>query len=203
MNKIVKDKFGISKILIAAVLVVVLIVGAAGAYYLSTQGSAQTNPTSTQTPAGTENPVASATPTQTTTSSSSSNPSVSSASSLKYKVSLTENGQVQGTYTYQGKNAGTGNFMLRIDYTGPDGEQAFIFNGAQRKAWTYENEAWTDISSAYDTQFTMWNNLWNAYNTNLVAWTGAGDYVYTQDGTTVRIFDIQVNPSLDDSLFTH
>jgi cytoskeletal protein RodZ len=208
MNKLIKNATGISKLVIVAVLIAVIVVGAAGAYYLSTQGSAQTNPETTQTPTNTESPITTTTPTSTeapttSTPAPSTSTNVASASSLKYKVSLTENGQVQGTYTYQGKNSGTTNFMLRIDSHDAESEQAFLFSGAEKKAWAYENNQWTDISPSYDMQFAMWNNLWIAYNNNLAAWAGTGSYSYTQDGSTVTIFDIQVNPVLDDSLFTH
>jgi hypothetical protein len=187
-------------LLIVAIIVIVIVVAGIAAYVLSQNANNPSNTTPTATPSA--SPSSSSSPTATTTPTSSST-GVSGASSLKYTVSLTENGVVQGTYTLQGKNSGTNNFMMRIDFTDSDGSTIFIFNGAQHKAWTYSGNEWTDISAYYDSQFQTWNSLWQGYNTNLAAWTGNGDYSYTSGGSTVRIYDISVNPTLDDSLFVH
>ena len=47
---------------------------------------------------------------------------------------------------------------------------------------------------------TIWNSLYQGYVTNLSTWTG-GDWTYTAEGATVRIYDISVNPSIPDSVF--
>jgi hypothetical protein len=95
--------------------------------------------------------------------------------------------------------------MLRVDFT--EGESSdntiYIFNGAQQKAWTYSGNEWVDISTYYDQQYTTWDNVWKGYIANLAAWSGTGGYSYTQNGETVSIHDIQVNPTLADSLFEH
>lgn len=187
-------------LLIVAILVIVIVVAGVAAYVLSQNANnpPDSNPTATPTatPSTSSSPTATPTPPSSTTS-------VAGASSLKYTASLTENGVLQGTYTFQGKNSGTDNFMMRVDYTDSDGSTIFIFNGAQRKAWTYSGDEWVDISDFYDSQFQVWNGLWQGYNTNLAAWTGIGDHSYTSGGSTVRIYDISVNPTLDDSLFVH
>jgi hypothetical protein len=186
------NKKAISKMMIVAIVVVLIVVVAVGAVVMLNQNPSDSNTaTPTATPSG-------ASPTSTPTTGG-----VAGASSLKYSVSLTENGVVQGTYTYQGKNAGTNSFMMRIDATDSDGAKTFLFNGATKKAWTFTNNEWTDISAYYDMQFQIWNNLWSAYNTHLAAWTGTGDYPYTDGTSTVRIYDIAVNPALADSLFEH
>ena len=183
------NKAAISTMLIVAVVVVIIVVAAAaGAYYFLGQ-----NATPSTTP----------TPTPGTSTSPSGSPSVATASSLQYSVSLTENGVVQGTYTYYGKNAGTDNFAMRIDYQDQDGTGIYIFNKGTKEAWTYAGDAWVDMSSYYDSQFQIWDNMWTGYVNGLSAWAGTGDYSYTSEGSTVRIYDITVNPALADSLFTH
>jgi cytoskeletal protein RodZ len=221
------NKKAISTMLIAAIVVVIIVVVGVGAYYafsqMSPAPSESPSPTATATPSASVQPTPSGTeletaspsatstlPSETTqptaTASPSAAPNVAGATSLKYSVSLTENGVLQGAYTYWGKNAGTNSFMMRIEYTDSDSSNnaVYIFNGAQQKAWTFSNNEWTDISAAYSTQVGIWSNLWNGYVNNLaLGWTGAGDYSYTSAGSTVRIYDISVNPALEDSLFVH
>ena len=187
------SKTGISTMILVAVVVVIVVVGAAvGAYYFMSQnpaGSSDTNPTTT--PSGTTDPTTS-TPT-----------SVADATSLKYSVSLTENGVETASYTYWGKNAGTENFAMRIEYTDESDDGILIFNSETNEAWTYSGGEWVDISSYFDSQFDMWENLWTGYVNSLESWAGTGEYTYSADGNTVRIYDISVNPTLEDSLFTH
>lgn len=185
-RNIKSSKKALSTMLIVAIVVVIIVVAGVAAYWYMSQNPAtpqDTTPTSTPSP--------------TTT------PGVAGASSLKYSVSLTENGVVQGTYTYWGKNAGTDDFSMRIEFTDSDGDTIYIFNGVQDKAWTYAGGEWVDISDYYASQSDIWNNLWVGYTNSLAAWSGTGDYSYTQNGSTVRIYDISVNPALEDALFTH
>ncbi len=170
------------------------------------------SPTATSTatinPSASTSPTVSPSPTETAESSNSPSPSiapnVAGASSLQYSVSLTEAGVNQGSYTYSGKNAGTTNFMLRIDFTDTSGNQTiYIMNGAEQKAWIYSDGQWQDISAAYATQANIWTPMWQGYVNALTAWTGIGDYTYTQGNATVRIYDISINPTLADSLFQH
>ena len=183
------NKVALSKMLIVAVVVVIIVVAAAaGAYYFMGQNAT---------------PSTSPTPTPAASTSPSSAPDVSTASSLQYSVSLTENGVVQGTYTFYGKNAGTDNFAMRIDYQDQDGSGSYIFNKATEEAWTNAGDEWIDMSSYFDSQYDIWDSMWTAYVDNLAAWTGSGEYSYSAEGSTVRIYDISVNPALADSLFTH
>jgi hypothetical protein len=208
----------IATMLIVGILVVVIVVGGIGAFYVLSQNApaptespsptatstASTAPTATASettlPSPSSSPAETAQPTATVAPSA---PNIAGASSLRYSVSLTENGVVQGSYTYMGKNAGTNSFMMRIEVTSTDGNAIYIFNGAQQKAWTYSDGQWTDISELYTVQFGVWNNLWQGYVNGLSAWNGVGDYSYSSGGSTVRIYDISVNPTLEDSLFVH
>ncbi len=200
MNEIIVNKKALSQtiLIVAIVVVVVAVAGGAAAIYLTQNQAAEPNTSPTPTPQASTTPSDSTTPTP----SSGTSADIATANSVKFSVSLTENGTTR-TYTYQGKNAGSNSFMMRIDYTEGSDSTIFIFNEVQHKAWTYAGGAWVDISSYFDSQFTTWDNLWNSYITSLTAWTGSGDYSYTQGGQTIRIFDIQVNPTLADSLFEH
>lgn len=193
MKKFLPNKKALSKmILMVAVVVIVVAVAAGAAIYLTQNPSTpNTNPTATPSTSETQTPAPS------------NGNGIATATSLKYSVSLTENGAVKGIYTFQGKDADTTSPSIRIDFTEGEEETIFIFNGPQKQAWTYSGGEWVDISSYYDQQYQVWDILWKGYVNSLAAWTGTGDHSYTQDGQTVRIYDIQVNPTLADSLFVH
>ena len=179
-------------ILLAVILIVIIVIGAFIA--MGGFGNDNSNTTPTPTPGTSSTPVP---------SSSVTGADIAGASSLQYSVAVTSGGVSQGSYTYYGKNAGTADFMMRIDYTDSSGTQgAFIINSAQQKAWSYSDGTWTDVSAAYTMQYDTWNTLWQGYVNYLGAWTGLGDYTYSAGGDSVTISGISVNPSLPDSLFT-
>jgi hypothetical protein len=194
------------KALIAILVIVLVVVVIAGAY-LATRGNGNTNPNATPTP--TFNP--NATPTPTANPSATSNPStsgtganVAGATSLQFTVSITNSsGGSQGSYTYYAKNAGTANQMVRIEWTDPSGgSSVYIVNGALQKVWVETGGQWTDLSSAYASQSSSWNSAFLGYKNSLTSWSGIGDWTYTDpNGDTVRISNVNVNPSLPDSLF--
>lgn len=127
---------------------------------------------------------------------------VAGASSLQFSVSVTQTGVGQEVATYMVKNAGTSGMMMRIDMTDVSGENfIYIINGVQEKVWVYSEGEWTDLSVAYSTYWDTWNSAWEGYRTSLADWTGVGDWSYTTPDGEVSIYDIDVNPSLADSLF--
>ena len=129
---------------------------------------------------------------------------IAGASSLQFTVDVT-GGSSAGTYKYMAKNIGTSNMMIRVEGTTSSlGNFVYIVNGAQQKAWVYLNGAWMDLSSTFSALWSSWNSAFTGYRNNLVNWPGYGDWTYTApDGSTIRIHDITVNPSLADSLFSH
>jgi FlaG/FlaF family flagellin (archaellin) len=168
-------------LVIAVVVVVVIVVVIAGVYLATRGGGGGPSPSVTPTPTGA---------------------SVTGASSLQYTVDIT-GGSSAGTYKYMAKNIGTSSMMIRAEITSSSGSFVYIVNGAQQKAWAYQNGAWTDLSSSFSTQWSSWNSTWTGYKGALVNWSGSGDWTYTNpDGSSVRIHDISVNPSLADSLFS-
>ncbi|MCW4002928.1 MAG: hypothetical protein NWE95_03325 [Candidatus Bathyarchaeota archaeon] len=183
MKNLIKNKTALATLVIVAIVIVVVAVVGVAAYVLMTQNAGNGGETPTPTPTG--------------------SPDVAGASSLKYSVTLTEGGTQTASYTFYGKNAGTANFAMRIEYNTEDGEGIFIFNKGTSKAWTYSGGQWVDISDYFQSQFDTWDNLWSGYVTSLGQWSGTGDYTYTSGNATVRIYEIQVNPTLDDALFTH
>ena len=127
---------------------------------------------------------------------------VATASALKFNVKISYNETTLGDYVYRAKNVGTSNMTIRIETNSSDGKKiVYIVNGAQRKAWVYSSDEWRDYSDAFTTQWATRSSEMKEYTGKLAGWT-SGDLTYTNTkGETVRIFNIAVNPSLDDSLF--
>lgn len=128
---------------------------------------------------------------------------VAGASNLQYRVSVNPVDSESVEYTYMIKNAETSDMMMRIEMESSSGDNmAYIINGAEQKAWVYSDGEWMDLSTDFQTYWNTWNSAWEGYRTNLLDWTGVGDWSYTTpNGDVVRIYDINVNPSLADSLF--
>jgi hypothetical protein len=190
------------KTLIAVIVIIVIVVLAVGVY-LAARGIG--GPSSSVTP--TPTPSAGVTPTPTATATSSGGgANVAGASSLQFSASMTNSsGASLGTYTYYAKNAGASNMMIRIEFADPSGDNfVYIVNGALQQAWVESGGQWTDLSSAFTSQWSSWNSAFTGYKNSLASWSGAGDYTYTDpNGDTIRIYSISVNPSLADSLFQH
>jgi hypothetical protein len=190
---------GSRKTLIAVIVIVVIVAVIVGVYFATRGGGGGPSPSTTPTPTSS----AAATPTPTATASSSAGGNVAGASSLQYTVDVT-GGSSAGTYKFMAKNIGTSNMMVRVEITSSSGNIIEIINGAQQKAWLYANGAWTDLSTSFSSEWSSWSSTLTGYKNNLASWPGYGDWTYTNpDGSTVRIHDITVNPSLADSLFSH
>ena len=127
---------------------------------------------------------------------------IASATSMSCKLDVTVPDQGTMTLDLKAKNLqNTANLMMRMEGTMYDTSVIYIINAAQSKGWTCIAGNWSELPvgdlSTYQAQFT-------SYQSQLSGWTG-GDYTYTDPttGYSVRIYDIELNPSLDDSLFTH
>jgi len=127
---------------------------------------------------------------------------IASATSMSCKVDVTVPDLGTMAFDLKAKNLqNTANLMMRMEGTVSDQSVIYIINAAQSKGWICTAGTWQELPvgdlSTYWTQFT-------SYQSQLSGWTG-GDYTYTDPttGYSVRIYDIELNPSLDDSLFTH
>jgi hypothetical protein len=104
------------------------------------------------------------------------------------------------TYDYKVKSFNdAANFKMRMEGSAMGYAFIYIINATQNKGWMYVADTWTEVPvgdlSSYQTSF-------EGYQSQLSGWTG-GDYTYEAAGTTVRIYDIEVNPTLADTLFEH
>jgi len=126
---------------------------------------------------------------------------IGSANSMSYKADATYQGTTM-TYDFKAKNLqNTANFMMRMEGSTMGQSFIYIINAAQNKGWMCVNDTWQELPIA---DLSLYQTSFEGYQSQLSGWTG-GDYTYTDPttGMTVRIYDIEVNPSLDDSLFTH
>ena len=156
-------------------VVVVAVISYAGYWMLSSEGTGEPEPTPTPT-------------------------GIEGASSLQLTIEIT-GGDAAGTYEYMAKNIGTDDMSIRVEIPIGEMDLVYIVNGALQKAWANEGSGWVDLSDAFTDQWDAWKATWDVYTSELTTWT-EGDWTYTDtDGSTVKIANIQVNPSLEDSLF--
>ena len=208
---------GLSKTVIAAIIVAVLLISAVGVYFalsgedqtadttenteLDTTNSTTTEPegeNSNETPETETEPETEEPETETPETGS----DLSSATSMCYKVSIQPAGQVGMEYEYIVKDAGTENMKMRIEIETQYDFTIYIINGETQTAWVHTGEEWLDLSDGFATYWEMHKESWESYQASLQDWTGAGEYRYdAPTGDAVVIYDIEVNPTLADSLF--
>jgi hypothetical protein len=200
------NKTGLSRTILVVVVAIILIVAIAGAYYVSNYGSPPKNPSPSALPTGTSSPISSSSPLP------SSSATITGAKTVQFSISLTQGGVTNGSSTYYVKNVDEisnsykwgrpANFMMRIEHVSSSGAKTItVLDAAQQKAWANSNGQWQDISAEFANQFDPINTQFLGYWTNLKSWSGTGDLTYAANGATIRIFDIQVNPTLSGSLF--
>jgi len=119
-----------------------------------------------------------------------------SATSLSFDVTEST---TSSTMTFKAKDIGSTNMKMRIEGTAAGYDFVYIINGATQTAWMYAGGMWLDQSSTFSDMWSTWSTAFSGYQTDLGSWTGSG----SQTIGTVTISNIQVNPTLADSLFTH
>jgi len=169
------DQKGIAPLVIVAVVVVAVAVVSVGAYVAMSGGSG-TNTTTTSV-------------------------NIADATSLSFKLDATLQG-VSTTGTFMAKGLGSSNVKMRIEMTAAGQDMIIIIDGAERKAWAYGDGQWMDMTSTFDQYWEQWDQAFEGYKSQLGGWTG-GDFTTTEPSTgmVMRIYDVEVNPNLPDSLF--
>ena len=206
-----KTDRGISKLVIVAIVVIAVVVVGVGIYVATRGGGTTPGTTTTPTPSSsaTAKPTASPSASPKPTATSTSNSGIATATSYQFNETGTaSNGTVLDTLFYASKNIGTSNVdLLEVITTPSSGYLEYIINGAQQKAWVYQNGQWTDLSSEFSTILPTVQSAAGIYTNMLEAYGGSGSYTYTipsgqpNAGDTATFTNIQINPSLPDSLF--
>lgn len=188
------------KILVIAVVAVLVVALIIGAYVLMNQNP-NTQPNNNASP--TSVPTSGSPSSSPTGNSPNPTNPASEVSSFRYKMSLTSPSQPEADifYTYSFKNIGTSNMMYRIDVTMSEGTSTTIVNGAQQKAWMIYDGEVMDLSYAFTDHWNDLLNDWGDIQNEFADWPGTQEWVYTVQGTTARIYDVEANPSLSDTLF--
>ena len=122
---------------------------------------------------------------------------VTNATSLQFNVDETLSG-ITTTYNIFANKTVSTETMLRFEIAGTP-SLVYILDGGQHKVWSNATGTWNEED--FTTQWDYWSPKFEGYVDSLAHWT-TGEYTYTAaDGTSVRIYNIVVNPTLDASLF--
>ena len=130
-------------------------------------------------------------------------PDVAAATSLQFRMELT-NDDI-GDFVWMVKGIGTAEFALRIDGLLAGFQIGYILNGELQRIWYREGGDWMEKDRAD----ADWREFWDDFVAEVdvvvsqLEECGDHDCTYTNpDGEyLVRIYDISVNPDLDDALF--
>ncbi len=129
---------------------------------------------------------------------------IASATSLSFKIDYTLAGVGEYTFWGRARNIGTADIDLRWDVTLDTTIVSWIYSGSQQEGWYGAAGYWLSFSSlGYDFS-EYWSSAYEDYTTytgQLVDWI-SGEWEYTAGGITYRIYDIQVNPTLGDEVFS-
>ncbi len=189
---------GLSKTVIAVIIVAVLLISAVAVYFALSGGDETADPTENTELDTTDNN----TPTEPEEEEPETSPDVSTATSIRYKVSIQPAGQANMEYEYIVKDARTDNMKMRISVETEDEVAIYIINGEDQTAWVYTVEEWFDLSNTFSTYWDMYKESWEGYQSSLQDWSGTEEYRYdSPTGDAVIIHDIEINPTLEDSLF--
>ena len=132
---------------------------------------------------------------------------VATATSLDFTVEYVIEGQGDSTWRYRARNIGTSDLDIRIDYSIQGvGEYIYILSGSSQEGWMYAGGQWmsyTQAGMSFNDYWDMWAEGFEEYHAALVEdWTGVQGWTYTVPGLgSVTYTDIDVNPSLSDSVF--
>jgi hypothetical protein len=136
-------------------------------------------------------------------------PNVEDATSLTYDADVTYQGATS-LYKYVARNIGASDMALRIEiFGGASGNYTYILNSKDQTAWVGVNDVWSDLSSDFTNQWNSWVGSGKQFTMDVdklaANWSGSGDYTYTDSATqtTIRIYNIQVNPTIPNSIFEH
>jgi len=125
---------------------------------------------------------------------------ITGATSLQFNISEIYGGVTTITGTFMAKDIGTSNLKIRFEGTLSGQSMTLVANGAQQTVWVENGGVWTDLSENFSAYENTWGTVPQTVKTDLSGWTSG---TYTSPDGTVTISNIQVNPTLDDSLFVH
>ncbi len=90
-----------------------------------------------------------------------------------------------------------------MDATIAETTVSYILSGSQHEGWYYVGGQWysfSDFGFDFDEYWSEYHGDFETYTGYLADWT-SGEWSDTFAGVTYRIYDIQVNPTISDSVF--
>jgi hypothetical protein len=117
--------------------------------------------------------------------------------SIKFNVDATTSYATTYTTTVSAKNIGQNNLLLLWENPYIQSKTVVDFN--QQTVWENIIGHWTEYPSAFNNISSTWSQMWN----QLQGRNGTEVTYIDNNNTTIRLYNIQINPSLPDSLFAH
>ena len=171
---------GLSKLVIMAIIVIAIVLGAIAIYYFSQNGTIKQDVYTVQ-----------------------------NATSLQVSANVVGSNVVsnQGApnpFNWSVANIGTSNQKIRLTIYANESDQtgfSYIVNSQNQAAWKNENGTW--VSTNYNDLNNLWGAEWNQTLTQLKAnWTGNGNVTFNNSfGDNVTVTNVVINPELSDSAF--
>ena len=131
------------------------------------------------------------------------NGAVESATSLEFKVGYTDGLGQSVDMNFWAKNIGSPDVKIRMDATMGSAVVDVIVDVGTGATWTRgTGGTWGEPDPPLDNEILIgsYSDLLEEYQERLSDWV-EGDHYFTAEGVTMRIYDIEVNPELSDSLF--
>ena len=128
-------------------------------------------------------------------------PGVETATSMVFSVEVTNN--ETAVYTYTAEDIGTEHLKLRVEWWGEGFAHGVIINAELRQVWYLENDDWLDLPQEDQGHVVgMFLREFEMHRIELYEWR-EGDWTHMDPdfGYSFRIYDIEVDPGLEDALF--
>ncbi|GAG34841.1 unnamed protein product, partial [marine sediment metagenome] len=131
------------------------------------------------------------------------NENIISATSLEFKVDFTvATGQPVDVH-FWAKNIGSPDVKIRVDGSVGSTDMDVIVDVGTGATWMRDTgSSWGSPKPPHNSELLIQSHLdmLEQYQERLSDWV-EGDHYFTAEGATIRIYDIEVNPDLPDSLF--
>jgi hypothetical protein len=164
---------GLSKLVIVAIILIAIVIGAIAIYYFSQNGTIEQDVFTVQ-----------------------------NATSLQVNADVVGGDQGSFLFSWSVANIGTMDQKILLTiYGGQSGNFSYIVNSSDQTAWKNEDGMW--VSGNYNELNTLWGTAWTENLNQLKAnWTDNGNVSFTNSiGDHVSMTTVVINPELPDSVF--
>jgi|WetSurMetagenome_2_1015567.scaffolds.fasta_scaffold294929_1 hypothetical protein len=117
--------------------------------------------------------------------------------SIKFNVDATSAYGTIYTTTVSAKNIGQNNMLLL--WENPHVKTKMVLDFSKQTSWEYFYGSWTEYPWAFNNISSDWSQMW----THIQGSNGTEVTYSDESNSTIRLYNIQINPSLPDSLFAY